>query len=179
MTLTERTRDRVMGGVFLVSLAVIVLPMLFDGRGVESPGPPEIPAPVPSDAQPVAAMDPANLANADALRKRVDEEGFDRSTATRVGDPVITPADNRQNGALAPAWGVQLGSFADRAKAVALRDQLRKDGYQSVLTDVKGLTGVSTRVAIGPMINREDATRLEHELEKRYGMDVIVVVFGR
>jgi DedD protein len=179
MTLTERTRDRVMGGVFLVALAIIVLPMLFDGRGVDSPAPPEIPAPTASDAQPVAAMDPANLANADALRKRVDEDGFDRSTATRVGDPVITPADNRQTGTLAPAWGVQLGSFTDRSKAVALRDQLRKDGYQSVLTEVKGLTGVSTRVAIGPMINRDDATRLEHELEKRYGMDVIVVVFGR
>jgi DedD protein len=179
MPLAERTRDRVMGGVFLVALAVIVLPMLFDGRGVESPAPPEIPAPTPSDAQPVAAMDPANLANADALRNRIDEDGFDRSTATRVGDPVIAPADNRQNGPLAPAWGVQLGSFTDHSKAVALRDQLRKDGYQSVLTDVKGLTGVSTRVAIGPMINRDDATKLEHELEKRYGMDVIVVVFGR
>jgi DedD protein len=179
MTLTDRNRDRVMGAVFLVALAVIVLPMLFDGRGVESPAPPEIPAPAPSDAQPVAAMDPANLANADALRKRIDEDGYDRSTATRVGDPVITPADNRQNSPMAQAWGVQLGSFADRAKAVALRDQLRKDGYQSVLTEVKGVTGVSTRVAIGPMINREDATRLEAELEKRYGMDVIVVVFGR
>ncbi|HTO57488.1 MAG TPA: SPOR domain-containing protein [Pseudomonadales bacterium] len=179
MTLTERTRDRVMGGVFLVALAVIVLPMLFDGRGVESPAAPEIPAPAPSDAQPVAAMDPANLANADALRKRIDDDGFDRSTSTRVGDPVITPADSRPSGPLAPAWGVQLGSFADHAKAVALRDQLRKDGYQSVLTEVKGLTGVSTRVAVGPMINRDDATRLERELEKRYGMDVIVVVFGR
>ncbi len=48
-----------------------------------------------------------------------------------------------------------------------------------MLTDVKGITGVSTRVAVGPMIDRADADRLERELEKRYGMDVIVVVFGQ
>jgi cell division septation protein DedD len=47
------------------------------------------------------------------------------------------------------------------------------------MTEVKGLTGVSTRVAIGPMVNREDAAKLERELEKRYGMDVIVVVFAQ
>ncbi len=176
--MSDRTRDRVMGGVFLAALAIIVLPMLFDGAGVESPSPPTLPTP-PADTAPVTAMDPANLANADALRKRIDSEGFDHSTSTRVGDPVVAQPDRRLSPTLPPAWGVQLGSFTDRAKAVALRDQLRGDGYQSVLTDVKGLTGVSTRVAIGPMVDRDDATKLERELEKRYGMDVIVVVFGQ
>ncbi len=96
MTMPERTRDRVMGGVFLVALAIIVLPMLFDGSGVESPEPPRLPAPSASDVQPVTAMDPANLANADALRNKVDSEGFDRSSSTRIGDPVVTPADRRR-----------------------------------------------------------------------------------
>ena len=177
--MTDRTRDRVMGGVFLTALAIIVLPMLFDGAGVESPAPPSLPQTPASDTGPVPAMDPANLANAEALRKRIDNEGFDQSTSTKVGDPVVAPADRRLSTTLPPAWGVQLGSFADRAKAVALRDQLRADGYQSVLTEVKGLTGTSTRVAVGPMVNRDDANKLERELEKRYGMDVIVVVFGQ
>lgn len=177
--MTDRTRDRVMGGVFLAALAIIVLPMLFDGAGVESPAAPVMPTPQPTEAQPVAAMDPGNLANADALRERIDNEGFDRATSTRVGDPTLAPADRRQSATLPSAWGVQLGSFADHGKAVALRDQLRADGYQSVMTEVKGLTGVSTRVAIGPMVNREDAAKLERELEKRYGMDVIIVVFGQ
>ena len=177
--MTEQTRFRLMGGVFLVAVAVVVLPMLFDGAGVESPSAPALPAPAAMDAPHVEALDSANLANADALRAQIDDAGFDRSTATRIGDPVLAPADRGEQGALPTAWGVQLGSFSDRAKAVALRDQLRADGYQSVLTDVKGLTGVSTRVAVGPMIERDDATRLERELEKRYGMDVIVVVFGQ
>ena len=176
--MVERTRDRVMGGVFLVALAIIVLPMLFDGAGVASPPAPALPPP-PSETAPVAAMDSANLANADALRKRIDADGFDKSTATRVGDPVLAPEDRRPASGASQAWGVQLGSFSDRSKAVALRDQLRADGYQSIMTDVKGVTGVSTRVAIGPMVNREDAAKLERELEKRYGVDVIVVVFAQ
>ncbi len=165
-----------MGGVFLTALAIIVLPMLFDGAGVQSPPAPALNAAAAASA-PVAAMDPANLANADALRKRIDAEGFDKSTATRVGDPVLTTPRQREPETLPPAWGVQLASFTDRAKAVALRDRLRTDGYQSVLTDAKGLTGVSTRVAVGPMVDRDDASKLQRELEKRYGMDGLVVVF--
>jgi len=118
--MSDRTRDRVMGGVFLTALAIIVLPMLFDGAGVESPAPPSLPQAPATDAGPVPAMDPANLANAEALRKRIDDEGFDQSTSTKVGDPVIAPADRRLSTTLPPAWGVQLGSFTDRAKAVAM-----------------------------------------------------------
>jgi DedD protein len=168
-----------MGGAFLVALAVVVLPMLFDGAGVESPAPPPLLTPEPMEAPHVTALDSANLANADALREQIDAEGFDRENATRIGDPVLAPADPTEHGGLPTAWGVQLGSFSDHSKAIALRDQLRADGYQSVLTEVKGLTGVSTRVAVGPMIERNDATQLERELEQRYGMDVIVVVFGQ
>lgn len=177
--MTERTRYRVMGGIFLVAVAVIGLPMLLDGAGVESPAAPVMPAPPPIDAPHVAALDSADLANADVLREQIDADGFVRSTSTRVGDPVLAPADTHEKGALPSAWGVQLGSFSDRTKAVALRDQLRSDGYASVLTDVKGLTGISTRVAVGPMVDRGDATRLERELEKRYGLNAIVVVFGQ
>ncbi len=175
--MTDRTRDRVMGGVFLVALAIIVLPMLFDGAGVQSPPPPVLNTPS-APVAPVAAMNPGNLANAEALRKRIDSEGFDKSTATRVGDPVLSAPDQHKSEALPPAWGVQLGSFTEHAKAVALRDRLRNDGYQSVLTDVKGLTGVSTRVSVGPMVDRDEASKLQAELEKRYGMDGLIVVFG-
>ena len=104
--MTDRTRDRVMGGVFLTALAIIVLPMLFDGAGVESPAPPSLPQTPASDTGPVPAMDPANLANAEALRKRIDNEGFDQSTSTKVGDPVVAPADRRLSTTLPPACGV-------------------------------------------------------------------------
>lgn len=176
----ERTRYRVTGAVFLIAAAIIVLPMLFDGAGIKSPTAPVLP-PAPSTATTahVAPLSSTDLAKADALRQRVDDDGFERSTATRLGDPVLAPSDRPAAGVLPQAWGIQVASFSDRANAVALRDQLRGDGYQAVLSDVKGLTGTATRVAIGPLVDRGDAVRLERELEKRYGMDAIVVLFGQ
>jgi SPOR domain len=135
--------------------------------------PPDVTAPQ------VAPLDSAELDDADRLRKRVDSDGFDSTNSTRLGDPVLGAADRSANGLLPQSWGIQLASFSDRSKAIALRDQLRGDGYQTVLSDVKGLTGTATRVAIGPIVDRDDAVRLERELEKRYGMDAIVVLFGQ
>jgi len=176
----DRNRYRLTGGIFLIATAIIVLPMLFDGAGIAPAGVPEMPpqegvieAPV------VASLQPAELAPATALRQQLDDEAFDRTTATRLGDPVLSPADGSSAGSLPQSWAIQVASFSDRSNAIALRNQLRSDGYQAVLSDVKGLTGTATRVAIGPFIDRADATKLEHELEKRYGMDAIVVLFSR
>src|SRR5262245_17419779 len=154
--------------------------MLFDGAGIKSPPAPVLPpAPPATPAPHVAELNSSDLAKADALRKRVDEDGFDSSTATRLGDPVLAPSDRPAAGALPQSWGIQLASFSDKANAVALRNQLRNDGYQAVLSEVKGLTGTATRVAIGPIVDRNDAVKLGRELQKRYGLDAIVVLFAQ
>ena len=72
----------------------------------------------------------------------------------------------------ADAWAVQVGSFAAYERAVALRDQLRSDGYHALFSNVKKgneKPDKLTRVAVGPMIDREDAVRLKAELTDRYG----------
>jgi DedD protein len=176
----ERARYRVTGAVFLIAVAIIVLPMLLDGDGIDAPAAPQLPpAPAPTTAPEVAPIADTELAPAEALRRRVDDAGFDTANATRLGDPVLAPADQPTATAIPQAWGIQVASFADRANAVALRDRLRGDGYQSVLSEVKGLTGTATRVAIGPIVDRADAVKLEHEVERRYGLDAIVVLFGQ
>ena len=175
----ERTRYRITGGVLLIAMAIVILPMLFDGSGIKSPVAPVLPAAPPVAAPQVAPLASNDLAGADALRERIDDEGVDHASATLLGDPVLAPADRAAASVLPQAWGIQVASFSARANAIVLRDQLRTDGYQAVLSEVKGLTGTSTRVAIGPMVDRSDAVRLERELEKRYGMDAIIVLFGQ
>ena len=81
----------------------------------------------------------------------------------------------------ADAWAVQVGSFAEHDRAIALRDRLRSDGYDALASNMK--TSMEkpdklTRVAVGPMIDREDADRLRVELSDRYGLDGMVVRFG-
>lgn len=181
--LTEQTRYRITGAVFLAAVAAIVFPMLFDGEGME-PEPLDLPPvePAPVDVRAVAGASPPPdslnlLAARDELRTEIDAEGYRRETGTRMGDPVLTEEDGAPP-APAEAWAVQLGSFSERDRAEALRDRLREDGYDAVLSSVKYNAEKLTRVAVGPMLERDAAERLRKELGERYPLDPRVVRFS-
>ncbi len=184
--LNEQTRYRVTGSVFLLALAAIFFPMLFDGDGLE---PLELP-PLPEQEIDVSAAEAvqneplpdfaSTIAGRDELLAETDAEGYRRETGVRFGEPVLAAADEPLE-MPADAWAVQIGSFAAYERAIALRDQLRSDGYDALFSNVK--TGNEkpdklTRVAVGPMIDREDADRLKAELTDRYGLDAMVVRFA-
>ena len=57
--LTEQTRYRVTGAVFLVALAAIFLPMLFDGDGIAPLDLPDLPRPEIERLEPVHVPDTA------------------------------------------------------------------------------------------------------------------------
>lgn len=173
---SERVRYRVTGTVFLVAVAAVVVPMLFDGEGV---------APMHLEPVPVAPLDiapdvspPPNMTPAlDARRGAhavVDEDGFGTETGTRWGEPVLGPDDAESDA----GWAVQLGSFARAENAKELRDALLEAGYAGFLSTVKRDGDVATRVAVGPLINRDDAVRLKEQLDARYEVDAVIVSFG-
>ena len=170
--LTEQTRYRITGAVFLVAVAIIAFPMLFDGAGIDPLElPPVTPEPIDVSALEDAAAPPDSaglLAARDALEAEIDPEGYRRETGTRLGDPVLAE-ETAAPAAPTEAWAVQLGSFSSRDNAVALRDRLRADGYDALLSNVKASATKLTRVAVGPMIERDNAVRLRQELDDRYG----------
>ena len=200
--LTDRTRYRVTGTIFLLALAAIILPMLFDGDGLE---PLELP-PLPAAEIDVSTIDAvgdevvpdfaATIAARDKMLAETDTEGYRVETGVRIGEPVLA-AEHELLDMPANAWAVQVGSFAEHARAIALRNRLRADGYDALTSNMQtsmersmeapneGSTEGSmerqdklTRVAVGPLIDREDADRLRAELSDRYGFDGMVVRFG-
>jgi DedD protein len=175
--MTDLTRYRITGGVFLIALAAIVLPMIFDADGLDSVTLPDIPP--GQRVEPVAApvVDEVALKEAEQSRDVLDEDLYREASGTRLGDPELT-LPNRAKENTVEGWAVQLASFDEHANAVALRDRLRNDGYQAVISDVRRLTGSASRVAIGPVIRREDAERLRDEVSQRYELDAIVVGFS-
>ena len=95
--MNERNRYRVTGSIFLIAVAVIVLPMLFDGAGTPMSEAPPIPQPRPQ-AQPLpdfADVVPATdvVERVQALHEEIDEQGFVNDSGTRFGEPVLLPAD--------------------------------------------------------------------------------------
>lgn len=181
MKLTEQARHRITGAVFIVAVAAIVVPMLFDEE------PPTLDRPYPAAPEDLAVQpdpsvppDMTELATAaERLVNSVDADGFATDTGTRLGEPVLLPeaqAARDAGGAetLEPAWAVQVGAFTNPANAEAQRERLRADGYAALVSTVRSGSGESTRVAVGPVISRADAAQLEQELERRYNLDAVV-----
>ena len=224
--MNEQTRYRVTGAVFLLALAIIVLPMVFDGEGVRVKQLPQLSAPLPpapsdeelADLQiPTEALDlhREEMAAAEGL---LDAEGFDTADNTKLGDPVLrevielgepvteppvstTPGEPPPGSATSLAtdakrtrtappvgandgtsplakraiWAVQLASFASPVNANALRDKLLKDGFEAWTSTAKSGGSVRTRVAIGPLLGREDAERMRDLVSGQYEVSAIVV----
>ena len=175
--MNEQTRYRVTGGLFLLAIAIIFVPMLFDDDGVPSV---EL-APVDASYQPPAlepfekAVPETDLAaRVQALREEADEQGFHRRTGTRIGEPVLSPPNDDTD-----AWAVQLGSFSEADKATAFRDRLRVDGFEAFTSTFKRREGaIMHRVAVGPFLSEERANSLATDLEDQYGETPKLMAFG-
>lgn len=175
--MSEQTRHRVTGSLFLLALAVIFVPMLFDGDGV--PGvmlePVEVDH-VPEAVQWFEEVAPASdfVERVAELRREVDDQGFHRETGARIGEPVLSIPDERTE-----AWAVQLASFARQESAVDLRDTLRTDGFEAFVSSYKPPEGeVLSRVAVGPVLDVARAERLQQELSRRYEVEARIMAFG-
>ena len=100
--MNEQTRYRVTGAVFLLSIGIIVLPMIFDGEGVRVQQLPELAEPLPPlptaselDALKIPAAEVAQHQDEQSkVGGLLDEEGFLTKDGTRIGDPLITEVDD-------------------------------------------------------------------------------------
>ena len=175
--MSEQTRYRITGGLFLLAIVIIFVPMLFDDDGVPSV---EL-APVDADYQPPAVQafeevvpETDLAARVQALREEADDQGFHRTTGTRIGEPVLSPPNDETS-----AWAIQLGSFTEADKATAFRDQLRADGHEAFTSMFKRREGVIMhRVAVGPFLSEERASSLATDLEDQYEETPKLMAFG-
>ncbi len=158
MALLERgLKQRIVGALVLIALAVIFLPMLFTREDesrqvvVEAPPRPQAPAmpsvevqPPPSQPQPPAAP------------------------------PSPPPAEKRLDANNLPqSWSVQLASLSNRARAEELQKTLRSQGYNAYIRSFDGMN----RVFVGPVIQRAEADRLRDQLSKQQKLNGFVVRF--
>jgi DedD protein len=174
--LREETRYRVTGSLFLLALGVICLPMLLDGAGLPARDLPELVVSEPLPELPAAASRAPVVdltARADALRAQTDDDGFLTDSGTRFGEPVLTRA-----GARTDVWAVQVASFASAANAEEFRERLRADGYEAFISTVRSDDQVLSRVAVGPLLDRERADSLRRELGARYRTEARLMAFS-
>lgn len=182
------TRDVVIGTIFIIAIAAIFVPMLFD-KPIEIDDVPDtgisqelsIAEPTPEiSTEDLTVTEPivetAQIAELEEIRdsveKRVDSEGFDSESNALLGTPTIT-----EETAETARWAIQLASFSQQLSASNFVDQIVADGYSSWVHSTKVNDSKVHRVIVGPYISREDASMKLNELKEKYNLQPILVDF--
>jgi|AntRauTorcE11898_2_1112593.scaffolds.fasta_scaffold18702_2 DedD protein len=198
-------KQRIIGALVLVSLAVIFVPMMFDEphseretstiQIPEEPPFPEVEMPEPETTEPpeyrIEEMDPAvvgdSVAEAPEPPETTETAGSSQPTEPAGAAEAPQPEQSEQNESVSAeftrslegAWVVQLGSFGSDENATRLRDQVRDRGYSSHLQRVARGDTELTRVFSGPFAEKAEAEKAKQVLDTAFGLNSLVTSGGR
>ncbi len=190
----QRHKQRLVGAIVLIALAVIFLPMILRGpvedRTLSVPAqiPPRPDAPLsgepvePAPAAEAPALDRVPL-QAPTVAEPTEDPPLDtamrapESQPDAVSEGAGTPGavDPDSRAASVEGFAVQVGSFSRRDNAMTLRDQLRDRGYSTFVDEVRRDTGALYRLRVGPVMDRAEARELAQRLQRDEGLEGLVV----
>ena len=195
-------KQRMIGALVLIALAVIFLPMLFSRQDemrqvrVDPPAAPQAPLvpevkvepvpvpepqvlpqePVPSDeelAQPSMPIAPAPAPT--PAKPAVAAKPAAPAPAPAVAAAPAKPDTTPRvdpNG-LPVSWSIQLASLSNRAGADNLQKSLRSQGFNAYVRSADG----KNRVFVGPLVERAEAERLRDVINRQQKLKGFVVRF--
>lgn len=191
--IVDRTqfKQRIVGAIVLVALGVIFIPIILDQERDDSPisgsNIPEKPKPLHELASQVPPQFPAGP-DVDTNKPKIADEHTPPVEQTDVAAPAepankkVTPTTKKPaTPAEKPppreepkatgktrAWVVQVASFAERSKALKLRDRLRKANYATFVESINSSKGTRYRVRVGPVVQRSKADTIKKKLAKEF-----------
>lgn len=204
--MNEITRYRLIGSIFLLSLAAIFVPMVFDAPAPERDSDFLIDqeeetaaAAQNDDSQWLAPQQEVDELIAElkqregdldaaltesrvqervsALTEQVDADGYWSENGTRFGEPILSPVRSDTT-----VFAIQLATFDDPDNAKSLRQQLRDDDQEAFISQYKqrGLGGekIRYRVAVGPLLSHTLAKEKQVSYTQTYGVEAIVVAMS-
>lgn len=194
--LDKGLKQRMVGALVLLALAVIFLPMLLSREDesrrvlVDAPEMPAAPAMPEVELQPVAVPEqqllPDEPVDAEAAQslESIEPVATEQQTApitpavpTAAAEPVVTPPQPAPSkldaNSLPISWSVQLASLSSSDGAQNLQKTLRSQGYNAYIRSVDGMN----RVFVGPLIERAEADRLRDQLNRQHKLNGFVVRF--
>ncbi|MBL4820485.1 MAG: SPOR domain-containing protein [Gammaproteobacteria bacterium] len=186
--MNQSTKQRVVGTVVLLAIAMIFLPIIFDGEGSYQrplssriPQPPSLqvmPDPIPQ--RPVILAD--SVATVTANEKVVVETGpgstvVEEVTVIEADSPAIATAPVLDEAGLPTGWSVRLGSFSNSNNARNLTRRLLTAGYRAYTREFSVNQNVLTAVFVGPQVEREKTEQLKQQLQDEFQLSGIVVRF--
>lgn len=152
-------KQRLVGAIVLIALAVIFLPMLLDGSG--APERLDVEVEIPERSEP-----PESRFESPDVASEIEQER-QATAAEPAATGTETPA--------ASGWVVQVGSFSREANAVVLRDRLRQQGRPAFVAAGSADGQAVWRVRVGPVAEEAEAREMARELEAERGQPALVM----
>lgn len=198
-----KLKQRLVGAIVLVALAVIFIPVILEGPSdewaprshsipvpplidykadMEAPGPDAEPAGAGEETIPAAPDGATETVMQQPVPEPVPEPSVEDAAAPAPAPvteqtpvPAAASRPAQQTSAPAGGWYVQVGSFGQQMNANGLRDRLGKAGYPVRLEETGTDKGTVYRVLVGPEKQRAPAERLRDRLANEQKLKGIVV----
>jgi DedD protein len=181
----QNIKNRLVGIIVIFALAVIFLPMILDGSGVNKE---KLEVVIPP--QPVVSANPEFEAKVIKLKQQTDaipllepqfaDENSTENRITRettIDTAVSSESKSRVGG---DSWVLQVGSFQDRGKALAQRDKLRKSNIAAVFIEQFTSDNKSSyRVRLGPFISRDQTRVAQNKIKAKHDIDGIIMKYEK
>ena len=171
----QRTRYRITGSIFLLSMAFILTILMQDGAELEVDDVPDLQIDMGSVPRVPSYDDVAPESNVveviQELKNQVDEDGYSRINGTRFGQPVLVPFSPSSK-----VFAVQAASFEVPKNADSLVDKLRATGYEAFISSKKTKEGsVIHRVAVGPLLDKKDAEEMRMSIDQQFQLEARIM----
>ena len=193
-------KNRLVGTVILVAVAVIILPDMLDGKKssngdvfVNVPSAPAKkpivnPEPFPDERVEASAQRPVEIVN----EKPVDEPDSPAESAPETRSDSTAKVNNSPNDDLARqtvveapeeseqnnSWVIQLGSFRHQKNVKQLLDKLENAGYRAFSRPIETSSGPLTKVFVGPNLNKRELDGALSHLQELTGLRGKVIRFS-
>lgn len=181
----ERIKRRLVGAIVLVSLAIIFVPMMLDGRGGEQQLAPGIPArdTGPYNEQLSQSLPEPPIVPIRQAPEAVSQPEPEPTPATApapppevVAPPAARPAPTKPAHVVSAArpltaWVVQVGSFSRHEGAEAVAGKLRAAGFDTQVEKASVNGQTVYRVQAGPEVDKARAEALRERIRDKLKLD--------
>lgn len=181
-----RLKQRLVGAVVLVALAVIFIPMLLSGgREMEMP---VFGSNVPQRSTEISNIQHIEIEDTKAPSNPVNPKRIpiaagmpepkvvkEKETTSIVDTIVALTKEEKKPLSKNNVWAVQVGSFAKKENALGLKDKLRKKKIHAFVERIMKNNKAVYRVRVGPEITQKKAQALKAKLKKEFKLSGIIV----
>ena len=184
----QGTKQRIVGTIVIASLALIFLPIIFDGQGSHQtqtasriPEQPVVPIlPEPQQSRPVIISDvdlvvTETKPEPERVTKTIEESASDLIEVS-ASEPGFTRDIPTLNSAGLPnGWSIRLGSFSEASNATNLMQRLQTAGYKAYIRDIDSEQVELTGVFVGPWLERALVNDYIDQLRDEFQLEGMVV----